>query len=183
MLMRTVLRSVMPASSRRAMLAGICVSALVVSLLVTGPARAAVPCVVPPQTFPVAQIVPGMTGIGHTVIRGTTIEQFDVEILGVLPDYIFLGIDIIVAEMTGPAALVEETGGAVAGMSGSPVYINGRLAGALAWAVAEDRHIFGISWKARAERRTARGFERACLGVPKASYGSSEGRSRGRWRR
>lgn len=145
MLVRTFLSSVVPASSRRAMIAGICVSALVISLLVMAPARAAIPCAVPPQTFPVAQIVPGMTGIGHTVIKGTTIEQFDVEILGVLPDYIFLGIDIIVAEMTGPAALVEETGGAVAGMSGSPVYINGRLAGALAWAVAEDRHIFGIT--------------------------------------
>jgi SpoIVB peptidase S55 len=145
MVVRTFLRSVTPAVSGRAMLAGICVSALVVSLLVTAPARAAVPCAAPPQTFPVSQIVPGMTGIGHTVIKGTAIEQFNVEILGVLPDYIFLGIDIIVAEMTGPASLVQETGGAVAGMSGSPVYIDGRLAGALAWAVAEDRHIFGIT--------------------------------------
>jgi len=142
---RSVRDPAMPASSRRALVAGICVSGLVLSLLVTGPARAAAPCPAPPPTFPVSQIVPGMTGVGHTVIKGTTIQQFDVEILGVLPDYIFLGIDIIVAEMTGPAALVEETGGAVAGMSGSPVYVDGRLAGALAWAVAEDRHIFGIT--------------------------------------
>ena len=84
-----------------------------------------------------------MTGVGP-VIKGTTVEQFDVEVLGVLPDYIFLGVDIIVMRMTGPAGLVETTGGAVAGMSGSPVYLNGKL-GPLAWAVAEDRRIFGVT--------------------------------------
>jgi hypothetical protein len=86
-----------------------------------------------------------MTGVGYTVIKGTTVQPFDVEILGVLPDAIYLGVDIIVAKMTGPADFVETTGGAVAGMSGSPVYINGQLAGALAWAIAEDRHIFGVT--------------------------------------
>ena len=143
--MRTVLPSTTVPSSRRAALAGICVAALLVSLLSTAPAGAAAACPAPPPTFPVSQIVPGMTGVGHTVIKGTAVRQFDVEILGVLPDRIFLGIDIIVAEMTGPADLLATTGGAVAGMSGSPVYIQGTLAGALAWAVAEDRHIFGIT--------------------------------------
>ena len=145
MLVRTVLPSTTVPSSRRAVLAGICIAAMLGTLLVTAPAGAAVPCPAPPPTFPVSQIVPGMTGIGHTVIKGTTVRQFDVEILGVLPNEIFLGIDIIVAEMTGPADLLATTGGAVAGMSGSPVYIQGTLAGALAWAVAEDRHIFGIT--------------------------------------
>ncbi|MCI0632445.1 MAG: hypothetical protein L0206_00785 [Actinobacteria bacterium] len=145
MVVRTVVPSTTVPSSRRATLAGICVAALFVSLFSTAPAGAAVPCPAPPPTFPVSQIVPGMTGIGHTVIKGTAVRQFDVEILGVLPNEIFLGIDIIVAEMTGPADLLATTGGAVAGMSGSPVYIQGTLAGALAWAVAEDRHIFGIT--------------------------------------
>jgi hypothetical protein len=86
-----------------------------------------------------------MTGVGYTVLRGATIEPFDVRILGVLPNAIYLGIDVIVAEITGPTAFVEETGGAVAGMSGSPVYVNGKLAGAVAWAIAEDRHIFGLT--------------------------------------
>jgi hypothetical protein len=63
----------------------------------------------------------------------------------VLPNAIFLGVDIVVAKITGPAAFVEETGGAVAGMSGSPVYVDGKLAGAVAWAIAEDRHIFGLT--------------------------------------
>jgi hypothetical protein len=140
------LKAVRNHGSARAILASVCISAMVASFLfVAGPAPAAVGCVSPPSILPVASIHAGMTGVGHTVLRGETIEPFDVEILGVMPDAIFLGVDIVVAEITGPAAFVEETGGAVAGMSGSPVFINGRLAGAVAWAVAEDRHIFGLT--------------------------------------
>lgn len=128
----------------RRVVAGVCSSALAVSLL-AAPAPAATPCDAPPATFPVSQMHAGMTGVGYTVIEGTTVEPFDVEVLGVLPDYIFLGVDIIVMRMTGPSGFVDTTGGAVAGMSGSPVYINGQLAGALAWAVAEDRRIFGVT--------------------------------------
>jgi hypothetical protein len=90
-------------------------------------------------------MTPGMTGVGHTVIRGTTVVPFDVEILGVLRDAIFLGVDIVVAEITGPADFLEETGGAAGGMSGSPIIIDGKLAGALAWRIAEDRHLFGMT--------------------------------------
>ncbi len=90
-------------------------------------------------------MTPGMTGIGRTVLSGDDISTFDVKVLGVLPDAIFLGIDVIVMEMTGPADVVDLTGGAIAGMSGSPVYIGGKLAGALAWAIAENRHIFGVT--------------------------------------
>lgn len=129
----------------RSILASICVSAMLVTLLVVTPATAATGCPTPPATFPVASLTAGMTGVGHTVLQGTTVEPFQVEILGVMPDAIFLGIDIVVAEMTGPADFVDTTGGAVAGMSGSPVYVNGQLVGALAWAIAEDRHIFGIT--------------------------------------
>jgi len=141
--MSSVRRSVV--RSRR-LIAGISSSALIVSLL-AAPARApaATPCANPPETFPVSQMHAGMTGVGYTVIEGSTVDEFNVEVLGVLPDYIFLGVDIIVMRMTGPSAFVETTGGAVAGMSGSPVYLNGKLAGALAWAVAEDRRIFGVT--------------------------------------
>lgn len=141
--MSTIRRSVL--RSRR-VLAGICASALAASVLAApASAPAATPCTAPPPTFPVSQMHSGMTGVGYTVIKGTTVDQFDVEVLGVLPDYIFLGVDIIVMRMTGPASFVETTGGAVAGMSGSPVYLNGKLAGALAWAIAEDRRIFGVT--------------------------------------
>jgi hypothetical protein len=115
------------------------------ALLVATPAPAATGCTVPPQTLPTAQMHAGMTGVGHTVLKGETIETFDVELLGVIPDAITLGVDVVVAEITGPAAFLETTGGAVAGMSGSPIYVDGKLAGAVAWAIAEDRHIFGMT--------------------------------------
>jgi hypothetical protein len=124
---------------------GVVALALVATLLAAGPAPAAVPCTSPPQTFPTSQMVRGMTGVGYTVLEGTTLEPFNVEILGVMPNAIFLGVDIVAAKITGPADFVATTGGAVAGMSGSPVYINGQLAGAVAWAIAEDREIFGLT--------------------------------------
>ncbi|HZD16925.1 MAG TPA: SpoIVB peptidase S55 domain-containing protein, partial [Actinomycetota bacterium] len=119
--------------------------ALLASLLTAGPAPAATPCTNPPATFPTAQMVAGMTGVGYTVLRGDTIVPFDVQILGVIPDAFFLGVDVVAAKITGPASFLNETGGAVAGMSGSPIYLQGRLAGALAWAIAEDRQIFGMT--------------------------------------
>ena len=119
--------------------------ALVATLLAAAPAPAAVPCTSPPQTFPTSQMTRGMSGVGYTVLQGTTVEPFDVQILGVMPNAIFLGVDIVAAKITGPAGFVATTGGAVAGMSGSPIYINGKLAGAVAWAIAEDRQIFGMT--------------------------------------
>jgi SpoIVB peptidase S55 len=124
---------------------GVVALALVATLLASGPAPAAVPCTSPPQTFPTSQMVHGMTGVGYTVLEGATLEPFDVEILGVMPNAIFLGVDIVAAKITGPASFVATTGGAIAGMSGSPIYINGQLAGAVAWAIAEDRQIFGMT--------------------------------------
>lgn len=124
---------------------GVVALALVATLLAAGPAPAAVPCTSPPPTFPTSQMSRGMTGVGYTVLEGTTLVPFDVEILGVMPNAIFLGIDIVAAKITGPANFVATTGGAIAGMSGSPIYINGQLAGAVAWAIAEDRQIFGMT--------------------------------------
>lgn len=120
-------------------------SILLLLTLAASPAPAATPCGSPPATFPTSQMTRGMTGVGYTVIQGDQIEPFDVRVLGVLPNAYYVGIDVVVMEMTGPASFVATTGGAVAGMSGSPVYIQGRLAGAVAWAVAEDRHIFGLT--------------------------------------
>ena len=86
--------------------------------------------------IPFEEIRPGMTGTGRTVFEGTTIAEFQVEILGVLPR---IGPDrnLILARCTGGP--LEETG-ILAGMSGSPIYIDGRLAGALAygWGFARD---------------------------------------------
>jgi hypothetical protein len=78
--------------------------------------------------IPLSEIRPGMKGIGRTVFDGHTISEFQVEILGVLQN-IAPRQSVILARLTGGP--LEETG-IMAGMSGSPVYIDGRLAGAVA---------------------------------------------------
>src|SRR5262245_46606834 len=77
----------------------------------------------------VDEIRPGMKGIGRTVIEAPKIEQFDVELLGGLKNYAPKQ-DMILARLSGgPLART----GVIAGMSGSPVYIDGRLLGAVAF--------------------------------------------------
>ncbi len=78
----------------------------------------------------VAEVRPGMKGFGKTVFKGTTIEQFDVEILGVLKNFAPKQDMILVRLAGGPLAKT----GVIAGMSGSPIYIEGKLIGALAFA-------------------------------------------------
>jgi hypothetical protein len=77
----------------------------------------------------VDEIRPGMTGWGLTVISGTALDTFRVEVIAVRKNF-FPQTDIILARGSGAGM---ETAGIVAGMSGSPVYIDGRLAGALAY--------------------------------------------------
>src|SRR5208283_984695 len=78
--------------------------------------------------FPLKDIKPGMHGTGRTVFSGARIEEFQVEILGVLEN-IGPRESIILAKLSGgPLANT----GVMQGMSGSPVYIDGRLAGAVA---------------------------------------------------
>ena len=88
-----------------------------------------------PPTIPLDQIKPGMAGVGYTIFAGDQIEKFDLEVLGILPNLIGPRQSIILVQLKGPH--VEHTG-VVAGMSGSPVYIDGKLAGR---AVAEIRPV------------------------------------------
>lgn len=83
-------------------------------------------------TIAVDELRPGMRGYAKTVIRGTDIETFDVEILGVTGSE-FSGQSILI-KASGP--VLERAGGIAQGMSGSPVYIDGRLAGAIAFGKA-----------------------------------------------
>jgi hypothetical protein len=78
--------------------------------------------------FPLEDVHPGLHGIGRTVFEGDRIEEFQVEILGVLQN---LGPKqtIILARLSGGP--LAETG-VLQGMSGSPVYIDGKLLGAIA---------------------------------------------------
>jgi hypothetical protein len=80
--------------------------------------------------FPLKDVKPGMRGIGRTVFNGNKIEEFDVEILGVL-DNIGPKESLILARLSGGP--LEHTG-VMQGMSGSPVYIDGKLVGAVAMA-------------------------------------------------
>ena len=83
-------------------------------------------------TIPVSQIHPGMRGVAYTVFEGVKPEPMDVEVLGVLHNANGPKGDVILVRLHG--SKVEYTG-VVAGMSGSPVYIDGKLAGALAFRI------------------------------------------------
>src|SRR6478752_6432030 len=78
------------------------------------------------------EIRPGMVGVGRTVFDGTHVEEFKANILGVLENVIGTHRNLILARLEGgPLANT----GVIAGMSGSPVYIDGRLIGAVSYAL------------------------------------------------
>jgi hypothetical protein len=84
--------------------------------------------------FPLSEIRRGQQGVAYTVFEGTRPEPMGVEILGVLRNAIGPRLDMILARLEGPKA---DYTGVVAGMSGSPVYIDGRLVGALAYRIGQ----------------------------------------------
>ncbi|MBT8201844.1 MAG: CHRD domain-containing protein [Acidimicrobiia bacterium] len=100
-------------------------------------------CANPPSIMAVEDITRGMTGKAYTTLSGRTISEFDVEILGVLPNAVYPLIDLILVEASGPA--VEAVGGIAAGFSGSPVYIDGHLIGAIAYGFYGNSFIAGIT--------------------------------------
>jgi hypothetical protein len=75
-----------------------------------------------------SEIKPGMEGVGKTVIKGTEIQTFSVKVIDVIDNPGVLD-DHIVVRVSGPT--IRQAGGVAAGMSGSPIYINNKLAGAL----------------------------------------------------
>ncbi len=91
--------------------------------LLTGILIAATPII------PSDSIRPGMKGYGLSVFSGYKIEKFDVEVIDVMPKVFPIG-DLILARLSGQG--LEQTG-IIAGMSGSPVYLEGKLAGAVAY--------------------------------------------------
>lgn len=101
--------------------------------------RAEEPTSTAPSIMPLSEIRPGMKGEAHSVLHGFDLEKYEVEILGVerggLPDT-----SMILCRIEGPSL---ENHGVVAGMSGSPVYIDGRLIGALAYGWGFAYHPYG----------------------------------------
>lgn len=81
-----------------------------------------------PRIFPLRDLRPGMKGVGRTIFQGSKIDEFQVDILGVLKNALAPRRDLILARLSGgPLA----TTGVISGMSGSPVYIDGKLVGAV----------------------------------------------------
>src|ERR1700732_2396656 len=110
------------------------VSALFASFCVLVPALLAAQTSHNFQTISVDHIHAGMRGVAYTVFQGIKPESMDVEVLGVLRNVNGPKGDIILVRLHGEK--VEYTG-VVAGMSGSPVYLDGKLAGALAFRIGE----------------------------------------------
>lgn len=82
------------------------------------------------RIFPVSELREGMRGTARTVFKGNKSEEFNVEILGVIPNWIGPKQDMIVGKLSGANA---ERTSVFAGMSGSPVFIDGRLVGAISY--------------------------------------------------
>ncbi|MEP7211452.1 MAG: SpoIVB peptidase S55 domain-containing protein [Acidobacteriota bacterium] len=82
------------------------------------------------RLMPVGEVKEGMRGIAKTVFRGSEAEEFNVEILGVVPGAIGPKQDLIIGRLSGGGA---DRTSVFAGMSGSPVYIDGRLVGAISY--------------------------------------------------
>lgn len=83
-----------------------------------------------PAIMPVSEVREGMRGTARTVFRGNKPEEFSVEILGVMPNWIGPKQDMIVGKLSGANA---ERTFVFAGMSGSPVYVDGKLIGAISY--------------------------------------------------
>jgi hypothetical protein len=80
--------------------------------------------------FPLSEVKEGIRGVARTVFRGSEPEEFNVEILGVVPGAIGPKQDMIIGRLSGGGA---DRTSVFAGMSGSPVYINGKLLGAISY--------------------------------------------------
>jgi len=101
-------------------------TALVVALLGTSLPAA------PPPLMPIEDVRPGMVGVGRTVFEGTELKEFKVHIIGVLRNIQGPRRDLILARLEGQGL---ESSGVSQGMSGSPVYIDGRLVGAVSYSI------------------------------------------------
>jgi hypothetical protein len=109
-------------------------SAIVVAGVVAGIVWAGVAVAAPgpcADVLPLSSVSKGDIGEGWTVVEGTDPQPFDAEVLGIGHDFVAPGRDMIIVRISGPTA--DAGSGVWAGMSGSPVYIDGKLAGALAF--------------------------------------------------
>lgn len=93
------------------------------------------------EPYSLGDLRPGMKGIGKTVAKGTKIEDFDVEILGILAAQQYVK-HLVLVRVSGD--LIDSMGGIASGMSGSPVYIDGKLLGAISYTFDLTDHRLGM---------------------------------------
>jgi hypothetical protein len=119
------------------------------------------------DVLPLSQVQRGQKGHGVSVFAGTELERFEVEVLGVLHD-LSPNVSYVLARLSGHGL---EDSGVIAGMSGSPVYVEGKLLGAVAfsWPFAKEA-IAGIT--PIEAMRELRGGAPPPLAVPTASLAS-----------
>jgi len=109
--------------------------AILVLCLLGTPAAAAV------EVYPVNSVGRGVVGVGYTVVQGTQIEPFTVEVLGVMERAGPAGSLILVRAL---GDVIDRTGGIASGMSGSPVFIEGKLLGAIGYGFEMADHRIGL---------------------------------------
>jgi len=94
------------------------------------------------QIMPVSQVKIGMKGYGLTVFKGTKIEKFQFEVLGVLKK-VNTGKDLILVKLSG-GPITERGANIIQGMSGSPCFINGKMVGAVAYGNSYPKEPIGM---------------------------------------
>lgn len=105
----------------------------------------ALSCVMPAaaqEFMPVSEVKEGMHGYAKTVVQGTKIDTFRVDVLGVMKNKGATGGDLVLVKVSGP--VIDKTLGIAQGMSGSPVYINGKLLGAIAYGFPQSEGRIGM---------------------------------------
>ncbi len=131
------------------------------------------------QFFPLGDVRPGLKGVGRTIFEGDKVQEFQVELLGVVKNVLAPKHDAILARLSGPT--IDKTG-VVEGMSGSPVYVDGKLLGAVAIAFPFSKEPYTLITPIQDMLRvvpTDSGESRAALGLP--WYASSASGTPGRW--
>jgi len=108
--------------------------ALLVLFLAAGALASDLPAKLSVPIMPLKDVKVGMRGVAYTVFQGTTPEKMDLEVLGILRNMTGPKGDVILIRLYGKK---PEYTGVVAGMSGSPVYIDGKLVGALAYRIGD----------------------------------------------
>ena len=123
-----------------ALLSGCWVAASILASLIAFPTRGADSMPI----LPLSEIKPGMTGEWHTVVSGTRIDSFPMEVVGVVDNFIGPRRPVIICKGLDAA---NKLTGPVAGMSGSPVFIQGKLIGAYAYGFLypKDQALFGVT--------------------------------------